>query len=95
MEPSLLQVFECRESVGILAYWLYAVGPDTCLSLVGSLLQLALVLAAILAAKHIVMRKISAARQRRRASAADQSTASDPPGWIDGKPAIYTKFPQR
>lgn len=90
MEPSLLQVYQCHESVGILHFWLGTPAPDTCLSVVISLLQLAVILAAIILIKHLVARKIirTRANSRHVTPAGNAQT-----GWIGDKPAIYTKFP--
>ena len=95
MEPGLLQVFECRESLGILGFWLKGAGPGTCLSLVLTLVQLGLVLAAILSLKTLILRRIAALRKARGQRPAPEPAGPARPGWIDGKPAIYTKLPTR
>lgn len=95
MEPSLLQVYTCQESVGIFGYWLGSVRPGTCLSLMLSLAQLALILGTVIWIKHVVMGKLFGKRQDPQHTPAPDSRGSrpQPPGWINGKPAIYTKFP--
>lgn len=88
MEPSLLQVYQCHESVGIFHFWLGTPATDTCLSLMISLLQLAVVLAAIILIKHLVVRKIAGRR-----AAVREASHGPQAGWIGDKPAIYTKIP--
>lgn len=95
MEPSLLQVYTCQESVGILGYWLGSVRPGTCLGIALSLAQLALILGAIVWIKHMVMAKLFAKRRDPQDKPAPDARGPHPQprGWINGKPAIYTKFP--
>jgi hypothetical protein len=101
MDPNLLQRFTCEDSVGILQVWLAPAAPGVCLSPMLSLLQLAVLLAGIILAKHMVARRISLARSKRQ-EATDGGSTNRPhatgtprPGWIDDKPSIYTKIPRR